>query len=187
MLVCLHMYKRPELLWTPGSSQTRPRSLRWIFLFNFFEVRLLLYTMQGDPVPVVLISQLSTPLGDKWSETVVHIWKSPKPVSHQCYPRASAGASSSLNICVHVCAVYGQICFSDALETALLLWWWSGDAHLSWWISCSCPLPFLQVHFIFISSKLERVNSIPSRLWLGTFTISLAFAPSPPFLFVSKV
>lgn len=172
MFLCLHMYTRPELLWTPGSSQTRLRSLRWIFiLFLFLEVRLL-YTMQGDPVPVVLISQLSTPLGDKWSETVVHIWKSPKPVSPQCYQRASTGASSSLNICVHACAVYGQICFSDALETALLLRWWSGDAHLSWWISCSCPLPFLQVHFIFISSKLERVNSIPSRLWLGTFTIS---------------
>lgn len=107
MLVCLHMYKRPELLWTPGSSQTRPRSLSWIF----FEVLLLLYTMQGDLVPVVLISQLSTPLGDKWSETVAHIWKSPKPVSHQCYQRASTGASGSLNICVHVCAVYGQICF----------------------------------------------------------------------------
>lgn len=35
-------------------KQTRPRSLRWIF----FEVLLLLYTMQGDLVPVVLISQL---------------------------------------------------------------------------------------------------------------------------------
>lgn len=150
--------------------------------FFFFEVRLL-YTTQGDPVPVVLISQLSTPLGDKWSETVAHIWKSPKPVSHQCYQRASTGASSSLNICVHVCAVYGQICFLMPCKQHYS----SDDAHLSWWISRSCPLPFLQVHFIFISSKLERVNSIPSRLWLGTFTISLAFAPSPPFLVVSKV
>lgn len=105
MLVCLHMYKRPELLWTPGSSQMRLRSLRWIFFFFFFEVRLL-YTTQGDPVPVVLISQLSTPLGDKWSETVAHIWKSPKPVSHQCYQRASTGASSSLNMCVQFMGRY---------------------------------------------------------------------------------
>lgn len=33
---------------------------------------------------------------------------------------------------------------------------------------------FFMVHFVFISSKLERVNSIPRRQWLrlGTFTIS---------------
>lgn len=77
-----------------------------------------------------------------------------------------------------------------------------GDTHLSWWISCSSPLPFLQVHFIFISTKLERVNSIPRRLWLrlGTFTVSLflslalsffcscnLLSLSSSFLFVSKV
>lgn len=58
------------------------------------------------------------------------------------------------------------------------------------------PFTFLQVHFIFISSKLERVNSIPRRLWprLGTFTISPSFFCSChllslllPFLVVSKV
>lgn len=96
------------------------------FLF-FFEVRLL-YTTQGDPVPVVLISQLSTPLGDKWSETVAHIWKSPKPVSHQCSQRASTGASSSLNMCVQFMGRYVFWCPGNSI-TPPMMPTWAGGSH----------------------------------------------------------
>lgn len=40
----------------------------------------------------------------------------------------------------------------------------------------AAPFAFLKIYFIFISVKLERVNSIPIRLWLrlGTFPVSLS-------------
>lgn len=136
---------------------------------------LLLCAAEGDLVPIVLISHRHAADGNSQR------WR----MNPDKLPRITAKRKSNISIrqkdgwYQYIVAHRDRptiwlrtLCMSTVF---VCKWCGVGDAHLS---SCISPLPFPQVHFIFISARLERVNSIPSRLWLrlGTFTVSLSLA-----------
>lgn len=100
---------------------------------------------------------VSAPWGDEWTQKNNH--KSQQQ-ENQTSIRLNDGWYQYIliilqNVCV--CSLFAP------LNAARSVWFklvWMGETHLSLWIMCSSLLPFLQVHFIFINSKLERVNLI---------------------------